>query len=187
MGEISRWLFFFYLVFLRMFVFPEIVNRSNQYVGVYSALVEVSRLVINWPSLTEQTYRTKRVINKKHLILHINWWFFRTAITLQNTVFGSVCQVHPLILRSKFANSFTNRRCSLYPSASFRCFLWYPMQSLLKWKVGFSSLYFIESRAKLDMEITFFAKYNLVGKMETNFCHYNDVHVKQHPRIAFCD
>ena len=89
-----------HLVFLRMFVFPEIVNRSNQYVGVYSALVEVSRLVINWPSLTEQTYRTKRVINKKHLILHINWWFFRTAITLQNTVFGSVCQVHPLILRS---------------------------------------------------------------------------------------
>ena len=100
MGEISRWLFFFYLVFLRMFVFPEIVNRSNQYVGVYSALVEVSRLVINWPSLTEQTYRTKRVINKKHLILHINWWFFRTAITLQIIVFGSVCQVHPLILRS---------------------------------------------------------------------------------------
>ena len=96
-GEISRWLFFFYLVFLRMCVFPEIVNRD---VGVNSALVEVSRLVINWPSLTEQTYRTKRVINKKHLILHINWWFFRTAITLQNTVFGSVCQVHPLILRS---------------------------------------------------------------------------------------
>ena len=50
-----------------MFVFPEIVNRSNQYVGVYSALVEVSRLVINWPSLTEQKYRTKRVINKKTL------------------------------------------------------------------------------------------------------------------------
>ena len=96
-GEISRWLFFFYLVFLRMCVFPEIVNRD---VGVNSALVEVSRLVINWPSLTEQTYQTKKVINKKHLILHINWWFFRTAITLQNTVFGSVCQVHPLILRS---------------------------------------------------------------------------------------
>ena len=37
------------------------------------------------------------------------------------------------------------------------------------------------------MEITFFNKYNLVGKMETNFCHYNDVHVKQRPRIAFCD
>ena len=96
-GEISRWLFFFYLVFLRMCVFPEIVNRD---VGVNSALVEVSRLVINWPSLTEETYRTKRVINKKRLILHINWWFFRTAITLQNIVFGSVCQVHPLILRS---------------------------------------------------------------------------------------
>ena len=42
------------------------------YVGVNSALVEVSRLVINWPSLTEQTYQTKKVINKKHLILHIN-------------------------------------------------------------------------------------------------------------------
>ena len=83
-----------------MFVFPEIVNRSNQYVGVYSALVEVSRLVINWPGLTEATYQTKRSIDKKHLILHTNWWFFRTAITLQNTVFGSVCQVHPLILRS---------------------------------------------------------------------------------------
>ena len=96
-GEISRWLFFFYLVFLRMCVFPEIVNRD---VGVNSALVEVSRLVINWPNLTEQTYRTKRVINKKHFILHINWWFFRTAITLQIIVFGSVCQVHPLILRS---------------------------------------------------------------------------------------
>ena len=96
-GEISRWLLFFYLVFLRMCVFPEIVNRD---VGVNSALVEVSRLVINWPSLTEQTYRTKRVINKKHFILHINWWFFRTAITLQIIVFGSVCQVHPLILRS---------------------------------------------------------------------------------------
>ena len=96
-GEISKWLFFFYLVFLRMCVFPEIVNRD---VGVNSALVEVSRLAINWPNLTEQTYRTKRIINKKHLILHINWWFFRTAITLQNTVFGSVCQVHPLILRS---------------------------------------------------------------------------------------
>ena len=94
-GEISRWLFFFSLVFLRMCVFPEIVNRD---VG---ALVEVSRLAINWPSLTElQTYRTKRVINKKHLILHINWCFFRTAITLQIIVFGSVCQVHPLILRS---------------------------------------------------------------------------------------
>ena len=96
-GEISRWLFFFYLVFLRMFVFPEIVNHD---VGVNSALVEVSRPVINWPSLTEQTYRTKKVLHKKDLILHINWWFFRTAITLQNTVFGSVCQVHPLILRS---------------------------------------------------------------------------------------
>ena len=154
-GEISRWLFFFYLVFLRMCVFPEIVNRD---VGVNSALVEVSRLVINWPSLTEQTYRTKRVINKKHLILHINWWFFRTAITLQIIVFGSVCQVHPLILRSlPTVNSFTNLRCSPYPSASFRCFLSYPMQSLLNWKVGFSSLYFIDSRVKLVMGITFFA------------------------------
>ena len=47
-----------------MCVFPEIVNRD---VGVNSALVEVSRLVINWPSLTEQKYRTKRVINKKTL------------------------------------------------------------------------------------------------------------------------
>ena len=52
-----------------MCVFLEIVNRD---VGVNSALVEVSRLVINWPSLTEETYRTKRVINKKRLILHIN-------------------------------------------------------------------------------------------------------------------
>ena len=96
-GEISRWLLFFYLVFLRMFVFPEIVNHD---VGVNSALVEVSRPVINWPSLTEQTYQTKKVLDKKDLILHINWWFFRTAISLQIIVFGSVCQVHPLILRS---------------------------------------------------------------------------------------
>ena len=140
------------------------------YVGVNSALVKVSRLVINWPSLTEQTYQTKKVIHKKHLILHINWWFFRTAITLQNTVFGSVCQVHPLILRSlPTVNSFTNLRCSPYPSASFRCFLSYPMQSLLNWKVGFSSLYFIDSRVKLVMEITFFAKYNLVGRWRRIF------------------
>ena len=62
--------FLFYLVFLRICVFPEIVNRLRW--RKLSALVEVSRLVINWPSLTEQTYRTKRVINKKHLILHIN-------------------------------------------------------------------------------------------------------------------
>ena len=56
--------FLFYLVFLRMCVLPEIVNR---YVGVNSALAEVSRLVINWPSLTEEMYRTKTVINKKTL------------------------------------------------------------------------------------------------------------------------
>ena len=68
-GEISRRLFFFYLVFLRMCVFPEIVNRD---VGVNNALVEVSRPVINWPSLTEQTYQTKKVLDKKDLILHIN-------------------------------------------------------------------------------------------------------------------
>ena len=43
-----------------MFVFPEIVNRSNQYVGVYSALVEVSRLVINWQSLTEATLASRQ-------------------------------------------------------------------------------------------------------------------------------
>ena len=45
-----------------MFVFPEIVNRSNQYVGIYSALVEVevSRLVINWPSLTEATLASRQ-------------------------------------------------------------------------------------------------------------------------------
>ena len=68
---------------------------------------------------------------------------FRTAITLQNAVSGSVCQVHQLILRSlPTVNGFTNLRCSLYlSSSSFRCFLRYPMQSLLKWKVGFSSLY----------------------------------------------
>ena len=52
-----------------MFVFPEIVNRD---VGVNNALVEVSRPVINWPSLTEQTYQTKKVLHKKDLILHIN-------------------------------------------------------------------------------------------------------------------
>ena len=61
--------FLFYLVFLRICVFPEIVNRLR---CVNSALVEVSRLLINWPSLTEQTYQTKKVIHKKHLILHIN-------------------------------------------------------------------------------------------------------------------
>ena len=62
--------FLFYLVFLRICVFPEIVNRLRW--RKLSTLVEVSRLVINWPSLTEQTYQTKKVINKKHLILHIN-------------------------------------------------------------------------------------------------------------------
>ena len=96
-GEISRWLFFFILFFWESVFFQRLLIV---YVGVNSALVEVSRLVINWPSLTEQTYQTKKVINKKHLILHINWCFFRTAITLQIIVFGSVCQVHPLILRS---------------------------------------------------------------------------------------
>ena len=40
--------------------FSKIVNRSNQYVGVYSALVEVSRLVINWPSLTEATLASRQ-------------------------------------------------------------------------------------------------------------------------------
>ena len=40
------------------------------------------------------------VMNNKHLILHNKLMVSRMAITLQNTVFGSVCQVHPLILRS---------------------------------------------------------------------------------------
>ena len=40
-----------------MCVFPEIVNRD---VGVNSALVEVSRLVINWPSLTEATLASRQ-------------------------------------------------------------------------------------------------------------------------------
>ena len=64
--------FLFYLVFLRRCVFPEIVNRD---VGVNSALVEVSRLVINWPSLTEETYRTKKVINKKTLNIAYKMFF----------------------------------------------------------------------------------------------------------------
>ena len=95
------------------------------------------------PATLKRRTRTKKVMNKKHLILHKKLMVSKTAITLQNTVFGSVCQVHPLILRSlPTVNSFTNLRCSLYPSSSsFRCFLRYPMQSLLNWKVGFSSLY----------------------------------------------
>ena len=36
----------------------------------------------------------------KHLILFKKLKVFRTAITLQDTAFGSVCQVHPPILRS---------------------------------------------------------------------------------------
>ena len=71
-------------------------KRSNQYVGVWSALVEVSRLVINWPSQTAARYQTKKVIDNKHLILLRKLKVFRTAITLQDTAFGSVCQVHPL-------------------------------------------------------------------------------------------
>ena len=43
-----------------MVVSPEIVNRGNQYVGLYSELVEVSRLVINWPSLTEATLASRQ-------------------------------------------------------------------------------------------------------------------------------
>ena len=62
-------------------------------------MVEVSRLVINWPSQTAasyQTNRTKKVIDNKHLILLRKLEVFRTAINLQDTAFGSVCQVHPL-------------------------------------------------------------------------------------------
>ena len=72
------------------------LNRSNRYVGVWSALVEVSRLVINWPSQTAARYQTKKVIDNKHLKLLRKLKAFRTAITLQDTAFGSVCQVHPL-------------------------------------------------------------------------------------------
>ena len=42
-------------------------------------------------------------MNNKHLILHKKLMVSRTAITLQNTVFGSVCQVHPLDFTT-FAN-----------------------------------------------------------------------------------
>ena len=70
---------------------------------------------------------------------------------------------------TKFANSFTNRRCSPYPSASFRCFLSYPMQSSLNWKVGFSSLYFMDSRVKLVVGITFFVQYKSVGRWRRIF------------------
>ena len=62
-------------------------------------MVEVSRLVINWPSQTAasyQTNRTKKVIDNKHLILLRKLKVFRTAINLQDTAFGSVCQVHLL-------------------------------------------------------------------------------------------
>ena len=62
-------------------------------------MVEVSRLVINWPSQTAasyQTNRTKKVIDNKHSILLRKLKVFRTAINLQDTAFGSVCQFHPL-------------------------------------------------------------------------------------------
>ena len=61
------------------------------------------------------------------------------------------------------------------------------MQSLLNWKVGFSSLYFVDSRVKFVMGITFFAYIvKFSGKMETNFSHYNHMHVKQRLWIVFC-
>ena len=50
------------------------------------------------PLTLKRRTRTKKVMNKKHLILHKKLIVSKTAITLQNTVFGSVCQVHPLIL-----------------------------------------------------------------------------------------
>ena len=53
-------------------------------------------IVINWPSQTAARYQTKKVIDNKHLILLRKLKVFRTAITLQDTAFGSVCQVHPL-------------------------------------------------------------------------------------------
>ena len=48
-------------------------------------------------------YQTKKVINNKHLILLRKLKVFRTAITLQDATFGSVCEVHPLDF-TKFAN-----------------------------------------------------------------------------------
>ena len=59
-------------------------------------MVEVSSLVINWPSQTAAKYQTKKVIDNKHLILFRKLKVFRTAITSQDTAFGSVCQVHQL-------------------------------------------------------------------------------------------
>ena len=59
-------------------------------------MVEVSRLVNNWPSQTAARYQTKKVIDNKHLILLRKLKVFRTAITSQDTAFGSVCQVHQL-------------------------------------------------------------------------------------------
>ena len=55
------------------------------------------------PATLKRRTRTKKVMNKKHLILHKKLMVSKTAITLQNTVFGSVCQVHPLDF-TKFAN-----------------------------------------------------------------------------------
>ena len=59
-------------------------------------MVEVSSLVINWPSQTAARYQTKKVIDNKHLILFRKLKVLRTAITSQDTAFGSVCQVHQL-------------------------------------------------------------------------------------------
>ena len=56
-------------------------------------------LTLYWPSHNEARYQTKKVINYKHLILLKKLKVFRTAITLQDTAFGIVCQVHPLSLR----------------------------------------------------------------------------------------
>ena len=134
---------FFVLFLYECVIFSRTLIVVTNTLAVESTLVEVWRLVIYWPCHTEARYQTKKNWNNKHLILHKKLMVFRTASTLQNAVFGSVCQVHPPILRRlSTVNSFTNLRCSLYPSSSsFPCFLRYPMQSLLNWKVGFSSLY----------------------------------------------
>ena len=83
--------------------------------AVKIALVEVARLVINWPSQTAARYQTKKVIDNKHFILLRKLKVFRMAITSQDTAFGSVYQVHPLTNTLAYRRIFADVIVYIFP------------------------------------------------------------------------
>ena len=76
-------------------------------------MVEVSRLVINWPCHTESKVPDKESHKHKHLILLKKLKVFKTAITLQDIAFGSGLSSSSTEFR-KFAPEIVVNRSNQY-------------------------------------------------------------------------